>query len=123
MTDQTPFKTLLITIGSTLFPGLTDLAVSPIFLDRLIQLGVEGLMVQYGKADLTLPPGVRVESAKNGDSTFIYPANGRGGAGISVKVLRYSDEFEELVKSSKWVISHAGTSPLYPNTLSRRTRI
>lgn len=105
MTDPKPSQTLLITIGSTLFPTLTDLALSPIFLDRLTQLGVKELIVQYGKADLTLPPGVKTQSTKNGDLTFNYPSD---GSGINVKVLRYTDKFEELVKSCKWAISHAG---------------
>ena len=44
--------TLLVTVGSTLFPALTNHILSPTILSLLPQLGVGRLVVQYGRADL-----------------------------------------------------------------------
>lgn len=113
-----PSRTLLITVGSTLFPSLTDQALTTPFLLRLIQLRVQSLIIQYGKADLTLPPDFRLVSQGtqhgSGIQNFSYQpkdisGEGEEGRDLRVGVLRYTDDFEALVRSAKWVISHAGT--------------
>jgi beta-1,4-N-acetylglucosaminyltransferase len=103
--------TLLVTVGSTLFPSLTDLALSPPFLASLVQLGVQSLLVQYGRASLTLPPDIHpVEVSPGrrgaGELAFTY-------RGMRVHVLRYTDDFEGLVRDAAWVIGHAGESLIF----------
>lgn len=122
---------LLITVGSTLFPKLTDLALSRPFLDRLIEIsrgkGIIRLIVQYGRADLTFPPGMTwlKRDLHFGSGQFSYSSmeggdnvqRGAQGGEVVVEIMRYTDDFEGVVKRSKWVISHAGTSWSYPLVL------
>jgi len=93
-------STLLVTVGSTLFPALTDQVLSSPFLDHLSTQGVQRLVVQYGRADVRLPNGMLPEL--NGGARFSWKD-------MIVEVMRFTDDFEGLVKQSDRVISHAGT--------------
>ncbi|WVQ78602.1 hypothetical protein IAT38_000688 [Cryptococcus sp. DSM 104549] len=96
---------LLVTVGSTLFPALTSLVLSPSFLARLSKLGITRLWVQYGNA--TLPPSFAEK--------VHLDAKGAGEAvveGVRVIVMRFSNDFGGLVKRSEWVVSHAGSGSI-----------
>ena len=132
---------LLVTVGSTLFSDLTDLVVSPTFLQLATRLGLTDIVVQYGAADLTFPPDAkhitigivgkaRSEAGKgSGEGSFEYTAGTHEASGrpmnalvdgpeqeivqgpIRVRYMRYTSEFDEEVKRADMVISHAGMSP------------
>ena len=99
--------TLLVTVGSTLFPALTDLILSPPFLDHLSSQAVSRLIVQYGRATIHLPRESGSESSlrssldAKGAVTFVWKH-------ISVDIMRFTDDFEGLAKQVDGVISHAG---------------
>lgn len=114
-----PF-TLFVTVGSTLFPALTSHILLPTFLSLLQSLGVQRLVVQYGRAKLELEDNVkrtlRVNSQGVGRGVW-RDSDGDGdgdGAqdkketGMVVEVMRFTGDFEGLVKNSEAVISHAG---------------
>lgn len=108
--EAPPPRSLLITVGSTLFEALTTTCLSVPFLSALASAGVEDLVVQYGKAQLVLPPDVKVvkdEADGSGEAVF-RASDARGGVGVRVRVMRYTDDFEGEVKRASWVISHAG---------------
>ena len=116
MAPNTPrLRTLLVTVGSTLFPALTAAILSPLTLDHLSSLGVTRLIVQYGREDLSaslsysdLPP-------------VLFDA--KGGArmawkGMEVELMRFTDDFEGLVRAIGAVISHAGEMGPYHRIVS-----
>ncbi|KAK4686399.1 hypothetical protein P7C73_g3725, partial [Tremellales sp. Uapishka_1] len=94
-------RTLLVTVGSTLFPALTDAVLSPAVLAALPKLGVKRLVVQYGHGDL--PP---------------YTQND----GLEVETMRFTNEYDQLVSESHVVISHAGAGSIL-SVLRKRPRI
>lgn len=114
-----PF-TLLVTVGSTLFPSLTSHILLPAFLSLLQSLGVQRLVVQYGRAELELENNVKrtlsINSQGVGRGVWSDSDGDRDGdgaqdkkeTGMAVEVMRFTSDFEGLVKSSDAVISHAG---------------
>jgi beta-1,4-N-acetylglucosaminyltransferase len=99
--DQSQAKpSLLITVGSTLFPKLTDAILSAPILDVLAGR-ITTLTVQLGSA----PPPSDLR-------TILDNFDGSGGSyrGMRVEVMEYTTDFEGLVKDSDMVISHAGTN-------------
>ena len=112
---------LFITVGSTLFPSLTNTILSPESLDVLALLGITKLEVQYGKADFSA--SITAESSSKGDlkpplasATTLAGANDGNHDWVhttrddqmEVSVFRYTDDFEGAVRRSGAVISHAG---------------
>jgi UDP-N-acetylglucosamine transferase subunit ALG13 len=111
--EAPPSRSLFITVGSTLFEALTTTCLSAPFLSALANAGVEDLVVQYGRAQLELPPDVKVvkdEAGGSGEAVFLAGDGGELGAkvGVRVRVMRYTDDFEGEVRRASWVISHAG---------------
>lgn len=114
-----PF-TLFVTVGSTLFPALTSHILLPTFLSLLQSLGVQRLVVQYGRAKLELEDNVkrtlRVNSQGVGRGVWCDSdgdgdgdgAQDKKETGMVVEVMRFTGDFEGLVKNSDAVISHAG---------------
>ncbi len=100
MTHQT-LSSVLVTVGSTLFPVLTDLILSPPFLDHLSSLGVTRLVIQYGRADIHLPLLANDRVDGEGLTRFRWKE-------VDVDVMRFTEDFEGLIKRSEAVISHAG---------------
>jgi beta-1,4-N-acetylglucosaminyltransferase len=97
--DQSQAKpSLLVTVGSTLFPKLTDAILSAPILDILAGR-ISTLTVQLGSA--SPPSDLR---------TILDDFDGSKGSyrGMRVEVMDYTTDFEGLVKSSDMVISHAG---------------
>jgi beta-1,4-N-acetylglucosaminyltransferase len=105
MTDQ-PKPTLLITVGSTLFPRLTDAILSTPILE-VLRGRISILRVQLGKA--TIPPHLQGILSDFQAGPGQDQCRGRLGK-MEVEILRYTDDFEDLVKRSDMVISHAGMS-------------
>lgn len=91
---------LLVTVGSTLFPKLTDLILSDPLLDILAGR-ISSLKVQLGRA--TIPPHLASTLDKFDGSRGIYKE-------MKVEIMDYTTDFEGLVNSSDMVISHAGIS-------------
>lgn len=95
---------LLVTVGSTLFPRLTDTVLSAPVLESLAdQISV--LRVQLGRAQF--PPGLR---RLIGDAGYENEESMKGRHGnMEVEIFRFTSDFEGLVASSDLVISHAGS--------------
>jgi beta-1,4-N-acetylglucosaminyltransferase len=92
---------LLVTVGSTLFPKLTDTILSAPILEVLAGR-ISTLKVQLGSA----PPPSDLR-------TTLDDFDGSKGSyqGMMVEVMDYTTDFEGLVKSTDMVISHAGMYP------------
>ncbi|WVF71856.1 hypothetical protein IAT40_006666 [Kwoniella sp. CBS 6097] len=129
---KTKTETLLVTVGSTLFPSLTDIILSPPILEIIASSGISKLIVQYGRA--TLAPrslkelGIIVDATGKGAGSLFGSGseNGKGGGEkrgvvLRIEVLRFTDDFEGLVRSSDYVISHAGSGSIL--TTLRTTNI
>nr|ODN94889.1 hypothetical protein L204_04229 [Cryptococcus depauperatus CBS 7855] len=98
-------QTILVTVGSTLFPSLTCFVLSPTILQLLSSLGIGKLIVQYGKANLPISVVDQLQMDGNG--------NGSGQiANLNVIVMRYTDNFEHLVHNADAVVSHAGSGSI-----------
>ncbi|WVW82717.1 hypothetical protein I302_104728 [Kwoniella bestiolae CBS 10118] len=98
-------STLLVTVGSTLFPTLTNTFLSPPILALLEHNRIKRLIVQYGRADLPLDKGLHIH----------LDGQGRGQVdvgGMRVEVLRFTDDFEGLIGRADWVVSHAGSGSI-----------
>jgi beta-1,4-N-acetylglucosaminyltransferase len=91
---------LLVTVGSTLFPKLTDEILSAPTLEILAER-ISILKVQLGSAPL--PPHL---------ASILDDFDGSRGSykGMEVEIMEYTTDFEGLVRSSDMVISHAGMS-------------
>jgi beta-1,4-N-acetylglucosaminyltransferase len=87
---------LFITVGSTSFPQLTDLALSPAFLSILAQKGIADVVVQYGSADITVPPVAQNgRMSGKGEGTFVYTVQDEDGeGGVSDRARGYSGNRE-----------------------------
>jgi beta-1,4-N-acetylglucosaminyltransferase len=97
--DQSPARpSLLVTVGSTLFPKLTGTILSAPILEILAGR-ISTLKVQLGSAPQ--PSDLRTTLDKFDGSKGSYQ-------GMIVEVMDYTTDFEGLVKSSDMVISHAG---------------
>jgi len=97
--DQSqPKPSLLVTVGSTLFPKLTNTILSGPILEILAGR-ISTLKIQLGCAP---PP--------SDTRTILDDFDGSKGSyqGMRVEVMDYTTDFEGLVKSSDMVISHAG---------------
>jgi beta-1,4-N-acetylglucosaminyltransferase len=97
--DQSQAKpSILVTVGSTLFPKLTDAILSAPVLEILAGR-ISTLAVQLGSA----PPPSDLR-------TILDNFDGLEGSysGMRVEIMDYTTDFEGLVKSSDMVISHAG---------------
>ncbi|ODN75068.1 hypothetical protein L202_06286 [Cryptococcus amylolentus CBS 6039] len=128
-----PPSSLLITVGSTLFPALTDPLLSPSFLSSLSGLGVGRVVVQYGGAELPAEflnalqaqppsPSPSPSPCHNEEQRQGVDAQGKGKGKIGdvqVEVMRYTDDFEGLVDSVEAVISHAGSGSILTTLRSR----
>ena len=118
--DDREFR-LLVTIGSTLFPTLTNLVLSPSFLSLLLNLEVTSLVVQYGRANSVSHEGLDLSLDAGGNGRTIWKGNkvntqekGKGKGKekrneMDVMVMRYTDNLEDLIAGVDAVISHAGT--------------
>ena len=62
--------TLLVTVGSTLFPALTNHILSPTILSLLPSLRVTRLVVQYGRADLLALTDIEDLEVRSVSSSF-----------------------------------------------------
>lgn len=97
--DQSnPKPSLLVTVGSTLFPKLTDEILSAPILE-VLAARISTLKVQLGSA----PPPIHLLST-------LDKFDGQRGLykGMKVEIMDYTSDFEGLVRSSDLVISHAG---------------
>jgi beta-1,4-N-acetylglucosaminyltransferase len=72
---------LFVTVGSTLFPSLTDIVLSATSLDALVSLGIQTLEVQYGKADLPLHVIAPAPSGKSSEAVQDDVGGGDRGGG------------------------------------------
>ncbi|WRT67455.1 uncharacterized protein IL334_004427 [Kwoniella shivajii] len=106
-------STILVTVGSTLFPSLTDAILSPSLISSLNTLDVRKLVIQYGRADL--PPDLSIDVDANGNGTTVIDE-------LRIEVMRFTDQFEKLVGQSDYVISHAGSGSIL-TTLRRNPPI
>lgn len=123
---------LFITVGSTLFPALTDLALSPTFLELLASHGVTEVTVQYGSADITVPPsGQNGRMNGKGEGSFVFRPDAGSvagthpgaeplaqGDGLRIRFMRYTSQFDAEVAGADMVISHAGMYPSCPRLLA-----
>jgi beta-1,4-N-acetylglucosaminyltransferase len=100
----------LVTVGSTLFPALTDSVLSPSFISLLSSHGIDRLIIQYGRADLPFNTTTK-DMAMNpaGHGSTVWKPDG-SSSGVAVEVMRFTDDFEGLVASADAIISHAGQS-------------
>ena len=112
MTDQTS-PTLLVTVGSTLFPALTDAVLSGPILEILSDR-ISTLRIQLGRANVPAHLQATLSDYQPGEDG----CRGRLGK-MEVDIMRYTDNFEGLVKGSDMVISHAGMSVLTSTTNGR----
>jgi beta-1,4-N-acetylglucosaminyltransferase len=88
--------TLLVTVGSTLFPRLTDAILSTPILEILSER-ISVLRVQLGRA--TIPPHLQEIVSDFQAGPVKDSCRGRLGK-MEVEILRYTDDFEDLVKRS-----------------------
>ncbi|OCF40641.1 hypothetical protein I317_05573 [Kwoniella heveanensis CBS 569] len=132
-------KTLLVTVGSTLFPSLTDIILSAPILEVIASSGTTKLAVQYGRADLPSASRFRegggfevdLDLTGKGASTFVtmggpsesFNEDDRRRRELKVEVFRFTDDFEGLIRSSDYVISHAGSGSILTTlrTVNRTT--
>lgn len=84
---------LLVTVGSTSFPSLTDYICQHQTLQTLYQLGITSITIQYG----THPPKLPSTHSSS------LP---------SITALAYASSLTPLLESSNIVISHAGAGTL-----------
>jgi UDP-N-acetylglucosamine transferase subunit ALG13 len=101
-------RTLLVTVGSTLFTSLTDKVLSPPVLSILSSLGITALIVQYGAAalpDLTDIAPLELDSTGTGEFDW---RDDNGTDRLRVRVMRYAEAYTKLVASADAVVSHAG---------------
>ena len=108
--DADAGPTLLVTVGSTLFPHMTSTLLTTDSLD-LLSAHLSALRVQIGKGDIPNDLAGRIGSSEKGEGG----GEGMKGVwkGMEVDVFRYTDDFEGLVESVDLVVSHAGTSPIF----------
>jgi UDP-N-acetylglucosamine transferase subunit ALG13 len=96
-----PGKTLLVTVGSTQFPDLSDAALAEPTLAGLRAAGVTSLIVQLGFAPI--PAHIAAVVGREG---------GRGEVGgLQLNVMRYTGspgEMDALMRAADGVVSHAG---------------
>ncbi|WVQ99050.1 hypothetical protein IAU59_006182 [Kwoniella sp. CBS 9459] len=150
----TKTKTLLVTVGSTLFPSLTDAILSAPIPEIIASSGITKLVVQYGRADLPSRDDIawkqlgitldgtgqgtgsfsRLQDAGDGEGLKAGAVGGDGGGGgdggsyaraqaeVEVQVFRFTDDFEGLVKSSDYVISHAGSGSILTTLRTKNHR-
>ncbi|WWC60790.1 uncharacterized protein I303_103366 [Kwoniella dejecticola CBS 10117] len=108
-------SSVLVTVGSTLFPALTNKIFSPEIISIFHSNGVERLVVQYGRADVPISL-LRARNLKlDGQgkaSIMIGQGEEKGEGGLKVDLFRFTDEFEGLVRSCEYVISHAGSGSI-----------
>ena len=115
MTDQSS-PTLLVTVGSTLFPALTNAVLSGTILDVLSNR-ISTLRIQLGRASIPAHLQAVLSDYQPGEDG----CRGRLGK-IEVEIMRYTENFEGLVTRSDMVISHAGTSG-FTRTTDERIRL
>jgi len=105
MTDSSR-PSLLVTVGSTLFPSFTDTILSTRTLSVLADR-ISVLRVQLGNAPIPQHLGGTISH---------YETDGDGFKGefkgMRIEIMRFTADFDGLVNSSDLVISHAGTSVL-----------
>ncbi|OCF71510.1 hypothetical protein I204_07568 [Kwoniella mangroviensis CBS 8886] len=98
-------STLLVTVGSTLFPDLTDSFLSPSILALLELHRIRRLIIQYGRAELPLDHGLHIHLDGSGKGSVNV-------GGMRVELIGFTDDFEGLVRGSDWVVSHAGSGSI-----------
>ncbi|ORX33863.1 glycosyltransferase family 28 C-terminal domain-domain-containing protein [Kockovaella imperatae] len=109
---QSGSYTLLVTVGSTLFPELTNCILSSAILSILPSLGIKLVNVQYGKADLLAHEEIEdLEIDAQGSGEFTW-TDYNGAGQVNVHVFRYTNDLSKLIKESDAVISHAGSGSI-----------
>lgn len=88
-------KSILVTVGSTCFPALTDFITRIETLTELFKLGVREVTVQYG----TNAPKLDSDTKLLGN----FP---------KVVLFGYTDDLSSLMKSATVVVSHAGAGTI-----------
>ena len=97
--DQSRDKpSLLVTVGSTLFPKLTNTILSGPILEVLAGR-ISSLIIQLGSA----PPPSDLRTILDD-----FDRSKGSYQGMKVEIMDYTTDFEGLVRSSDLVISHAG---------------
>ncbi|GMK55021.1 hypothetical protein CspeluHIS016_0200770 [Cutaneotrichosporon spelunceum] len=105
MSNTQAGKTLLVTVGSTQFPDLSDAALSESALTAFREAGVDTVIVQLGFAPI--PDHVAAVVGRGGGSGELN--------GVKIKVMRYTaspGEMDALMKSADGVVSHAGSGSI-----------
>ncbi|ORY22568.1 glycosyltransferase family 28 C-terminal domain-domain-containing protein [Naematelia encephala] len=109
---------LLITVGSTLFPELTSAVLTRAFARILVDAGIKRLVVQYGKAklpwELIMRLDLAVDALGQAERT-VRPFDSDDGEDereIHFQVKRFVDDFDGVVASVDAVISHAGSGSI-----------
>ncbi|WWC89715.1 uncharacterized protein L201_004640 [Kwoniella dendrophila CBS 6074] len=108
-------STILVTVGSTLFPTLTDKILSNEILLLFSEYDIHKVIIQYGKAEI---------KTSSLNSNISLDSEGKGSIvtkeGMIVELIRFTDKFDILVDQSDYVISHAGSGSIL--TTLRRTK-
>ncbi|RXK35469.1 hypothetical protein M231_07281 [Tremella mesenterica] len=137
-------RILFVTVGSTLFPALTNLILSSNILSFLSQSMTE-LVVQYGQGDPDCSNLTKVHqslsvrsldtegqserimktglSKKSEGMEKVGKENGEEEyeyEGMRIKMFRYTNEFSEMIKESDYVVSHAGSGSILSVLRSRK---
>ncbi|EIW66348.1 hypothetical protein TREMEDRAFT_35288 [Tremella mesenterica DSM 1558] len=102
--EITKKRILFVTVGSTLFPALTNLILSSNILSFLSQSMTE-LVVQYGQGDPDCSNLTKVHQSLSVNS---------------IRLFRYTNEFSQMIKESDFVVSHAGSGSILSVLRSRK---
>ncbi|WWC69169.1 uncharacterized protein I206_103105 [Kwoniella pini CBS 10737] len=100
---------ILITVGSTLFPSLTDKILSSEIISILIENGIEKLIIQYGNANLpfNFKKEINFKNEEKGKG-FIKIEEEK----LKIELIRFTNDFENLIKNCDFIISHAGSGSI-----------
>lgn len=88
--------TLFVTVGSTRFEELTDYVRSDSFVDKLLELGFNRMIIQYGKVNKYNSKFVDDEKLKNLSCK------------IDIEAYEYQPSIKDDIKAADLVIGHAG---------------
>lgn len=86
---------VLVTVGSTCFPALSDFMTDESTLRSLYEMGITQLTVQYGTHESTVSTNAAVQ-----------------GNAPNVTTYAYTDNLEKEMKSASLIVSHAGAGTI-----------